>query len=423
MVITKTRILQTTTGVPLPEVELKLLLKKYKGQKILFRLGEPHAEAEFLEIDAATARRLDKFGQGWRKNTDEDGLKQSLYDILDKNGEGSLTYGNAVVVGVGKKRFFGLGKTHYEPLNAPEIFDEYNYDFLLPGKELVGEDTYTILRSIDSKRRVYKASTKQKLEAVVKVYWKSKDYATNCFQREMAIQNELLDQAKRHENILYMYEKVEGKVGNYIMYPFIQGGDLSQLLFKTEPLKPILTKNIFSQICEGMSYLHQLDIFHRDIKLENILLDLDPTSAKSSLELKVNPELLCSENYARAKIFDFDVSYCEEVKHLEAEGCAVGTSTYMAPEVWEGERPTPLVDLYAAGIVLYQLLTKHSPFFRKTEKEVSIAHRRDPLPNPRLFNSEITRRQGTVLEKAVEKDPEWRYQSAQELQEAWLNTF
>ncbi|GEM_PF-4659841 len=422
MVITKTHILQTATGVPLPEVELKLLLKKYKGQKILFRLGEPHAEAEFLEINAATARHLDEFGQRWRKNTDKDSLKQNLYDLLDENGEGLLTYGNAVVVGVGKRRFFGLGKTHYEPLHAPYIFDEYSYDFLLPGKKIVGEETYTILQSIDPKHRVYKASINQKLEAVVKAYWKSKDYATNCFRREMAIQNGLLAQPKRHENILYMYEQLEGKIGNYIMYPFIQGGDLGRLLFKTEPLKPIQTKNIFSQICAGMSYLHQLDIIHRDIKLENILLDfIDPLSG--SLELKVNPELLCSENYVRAKIFDFDISYCQEVKHLEAKGCAVGTATYMAPEVWEGEGPTPLVDIYAAGIVLYRLLTKHSPFFRKTEQEESIAHRRDPLPNPRQFNSEITKRQGAVLEKAVEKDPEWRYQSAQELQEAWLDTF
>lgn len=154
----------------------------------------------------------------------------------------------------------------------------------------------------------------------------------------------------KHRNIVKLFERHE--TGSHYLYlmELCQGGDLLNYVRKRRRLKEDVAKFLFRQIVVGLGYLHNQNLIHKDIKLENILLD----------------------NEGVVKIGDFGISReGPTVEIAKSKRREAGTLAYMAPELLEpAESYGPAVDIWAAGVVLYIMIFGCLPFKGKTDEEL-----------------------------------------------------
>lgn len=182
----------------------------------------------------------------------------------------------------------------------------------------------------------------------------------------------------------------------YLITPYIAGGTLSNFL-KHGPVSIENATKVFSQLASALHYAHERGIIHRDIKASNVLMR--------------------DEQYAY--LADFGL-----VKHvgldasLTASGYIIGTPEYMAPELAE-EGATPRSDIYALGVLLYQMLTGQVPFRGNSPFTLYIKHLQEHPVNPAVLNSAVPPEVGRVVLQALAKDPDDRYQTAQDFNIAY----
>jgi class 3 adenylate cyclase/tetratricopeptide (TPR) repeat protein len=211
-----------------------------------------------------------------------------------------------------------------------------------------------------------------------------------------------------HPNIVTVYEinEFEGQV--YIAMEFVEGetlqekrfpGDkpsLKQNLDESAPSEPIPIEDVIDialQVCEGLEAAHQAGIIHRDIKLQNIILD------KSH----------------RVKILDFGLAKLKGASRITREICRVGTVHYMSPEQARAEEPDQRTDIWSLGVVLYEMVTGNVPFRGDNEQAVIHSILNDsPLP-PTEFCPHLPKRLEKIIYKCLRKDRSHRYSSMQPL--------
>lgn len=168
--------------------------------------------------------------------------------------------------------------------------------------------------------------------------FKLNDKEINSIRRRLHLETQLM-KTLNHLNVLKMYETFE--TTNYLMIvvEFISGGDLLSFLRKRNKVSEPVAKFLFKQLMEGLKYMHSQGIIHRDVKLDNILLDAD-----SSI-----------------KLCDLGVSKLIKQGEIMTEQC--GTPAYIAPEIISGEGYSGFgADMWSAGVVLYALLSGTMPF-------------------------------------------------------------
>lgn len=193
-----------------------------------------------------------------------------------------------------------------------------------------------------------------------------------------------------HPNIAAIYEVGEFQGRPFYAMQIVEGHSLRDVIAgKDLPLKRIL--EIAVQLCEGLQAAHDKGIVHRDIKPSNILLD----------------------DHGRERIVDFGLASIRGSEQLTKTGSTLGTVGYMSPEQVKGKEVDQRSDLFSLGVVLYELTTKRNPFQRDTEaatlKAVS-----DDLPEPMArFKSGLPAGLQAVIDKALEKQPQTRYQHAE----------
>ena len=201
-----------------------------------------------------------------------------------------------------------------------------------------------------------------------------------------------------HAHILPAYDYGEQGPWHYIVMPYIEHGTLRDRLLQG-PLSLEETGMILEQIAGALQFAHDQGIIHRDIKPSNILL---------------------RDNHY-AYLADFGLAKSLEAgSTITQTGNLLGTPEYMAPELAEGPATTSS-DLYALGILLYQMLTGQLPFTGETPVAVYWKQIRDDPPPPTQLNPVIPRAVERVILRALEKQPGQRYQSANELVQAYLN--
>ena len=208
----------------------------------------------------------------------------------------------------------------------------------------------------------------------------------------------------QHPNIIQVFEigVVESQAGEqqpgpFIALEFVEGGCLNRLTGRPQP--PRHAAEMVERLACAVHSAHRLGVVHRDLKPANVLLtrEGEPKIADFGLAKQLG-----SERDAGGRF-------------LTNAGTAVGTPEYMAPEQARGDAPTPAIDIYALGVILYELLTARMPFHGETPIEtMDLLQRQEPV-SPSQFQPGLPRDLETICLKCLEKDPARRYATADDL--------
>jgi len=200
-----------------------------------------------------------------------------------------------------------------------------------------------------------------------------------------------------HPYIQRLLNTDEDRCDHYLVVEYIQGRTLRDVLEEhaPNPLPVPEAIRIAMQICDAMAYAHAHGVFHRDIKPENIMI-LD------------NGDI---------KIIDFGVALLEGARRVTWRGLSgtVGTPDYMAPEQLRGERGTASSDIYAVGVVLYEMLCGRVPFEGENVFAVMNQHVSQDPPSILQFNPTLPSALVTVVMRAIRRNPDKRYHSIEDL--------
>jgi len=199
-----------------------------------------------------------------------------------------------------------------------------------------------------------------------------------------------------HPNIVTIHEI--GKIDSfqYIVMEYVNGKSLTKFLKLKGALDVPLALKIAEQLLSGLHHAHKMGILHLDIKSENALIT--------------------SENHV--KILDFGIARMINRGEILQEENIAGTLHYMAPEQLLGEAIDHRCDLFAAGVVLYQMLTNKLPFGGDTPAALLYDQLNEDPISPSYYNDEVTRTFAEVVLKAIHRNKESRWQSAKEFSEA-----
>ncbi|NWJ41158.1 MAG: protein kinase [Geothrix sp.] len=201
-----------------------------------------------------------------------------------------------------------------------------------------------------------------------------------------------------HPNLVTIYEFGEDQGVLYIAMEYVKGHDLEELL-QDHSLTRSESLEILAQVCDGLGFAHRQQIVHRDIKPTNVRVQRDGRRL-------------------HAKVMDFGVAKISN-SDMTATGMVMGTVSYMAPEYIRFGKPDPRSDLFAVGVMLYESLSGRKPFAGDTTPTVLykiVNEPPDPIETEKLQGISPAIR--TVLDRALCKNPEERYQTAEDLAKA-----
>ena len=198
----------------------------------------------------------------------------------------------------------------------------------------------------------------------------------------------------RHENILEIFD-YSAKEGfeSYIVTEFIEGQTLKQFVTERPIAFPEIGAMIILQVGRALAHAHAGSILHRDVKPENIMIRADGI----------------------VKLMDFGISHMVDLERLTVTGQLLGSPAYMAPEHVEGRPLDYRTDVFAAGIVLYQLSVGKLPFEGKNPHEVLKRIAECKFIDPRQANPRIGNRLGRIILKAMAAQPDDRYSAVGEM--------
>ncbi|HJV08214.1 MAG TPA: protein kinase [Acidimicrobiales bacterium] len=210
-----------------------------------------------------------------------------------------------------------------------------------------------------------------------------------------------------HPNVVATFDTGTDAGITFIVMELVEGTTLRQDLNETGPMAPGRVVHIGAQVADALHYAHKAGVVHRDVKPANILICPD----------------------GRVKVADFGIAKAVEDSEperpapseaLTGTGSIIGTAQYLAPEQVDGRAVDGRTDVYALGVVLYEMLCGRPPFTGDTDMAVALKHITTNPPAPGSVRAGIPRALEEVVLRAMGKAPASRYQSAADLQSALL---
>jgi eukaryotic-like serine/threonine-protein kinase len=197
----------------------------------------------------------------------------------------------------------------------------------------------------------------------------------------------------QHENIVHIYDYLYDYESAHIVMEFVEGIDLFDLLAGCQRLPAEVAAIIALEIARGLEYAHYRAIVHRDIKPSNVLI------SKSG----------------EIKVMDFGIARDPVHSELTQVGIAVGTPAYMAPEQIRGDKIDSRTDVFAVGIVLYEMLCGEKPWPEEEGRSVTVRVLDEAFRPIKELAPGVPAELARVIDRCLEKDPEQRYASTYEL--------
>jgi eukaryotic-like serine/threonine-protein kinase len=199
--------------------------------------------------------------------------------------------------------------------------------------------------------------------------------------------------ALNHPNVVSVFDTGSDGDIHYIVMEYVQGRTLSDIIRDEGPLLPERAAEIAEGMAAALSFAHRAGLVHRDVKPANVM---------------ITPS-------GDVKVMDFGIARAQTGDSLTRTESVLGTATYFSPEQAKGEAVDARSDIYALGVVLNEMLTGRPPFTGDTAVTVAMKHVRDEPAPPSRANPDVPPPLDAIVLKCLAKNPENRYQTAQEL--------
>jgi len=196
-----------------------------------------------------------------------------------------------------------------------------------------------------------------------------------------------------HRNVGRMYELMEEKGTHFITMEYVPGEDLRSFIRRSGQLTVGKAVAVARQVGEGLAEAHRAGVVHRDLKPSNIIIDKE----------------------GNARIMDFGIARSLKGKGTTDARVMIGTPEYMSPEQVDGTDVDARADIYALGVVLFEMLTGHVPFEGDTALSVALKQKTETPHDPREINPQIPEPLSHLILRCLEKDKAKRYQTAEGL--------
>jgi serine/threonine protein kinase len=207
----------------------------------------------------------------------------------------------------------------------------------------------------------------------------------------------------RHPNIVQVYDFNHDDGTYYMVLEFVPGETLQDYLKRLNkdgrylPTKQAI--QFAANVSDAIDYAHQRGLIHRDIKPANVMINVQ----------------------GEAILMDFGIAKIIGGQKHTATGAVVGTAMYMSPEQIKGEQPDRRTDIYSLGVTLFEMVSGHPPFEADSAMTLMMMHVNDPVPDLRRINPEVPDGLVGIINKALAKNPDERYQTAAQMATALRN--
>lgn len=223
---------------------------------------------------------------------------------------------------------------------------------------------------------------------VIRFDFQNDQSAIRRFQREALAATELV-----HPNIVTVYDVGEEDGMQFLVMEYVKGMDLKRYIQTHYPVPYLQIVDIIQQILSAVALAHQHRIIHRDLKPQNVLINEDGV----------------------VKITDFGIAIALSETSITQTNSMLGSVHYLSPEQARGSMATNQSDIYAIGIILYEILTGKVPFDGESAVTIALKHFQDEIPSIRIYDKNVPQSLENVVLKATAKEPADRYKTADEM--------
>ena len=197
-----------------------------------------------------------------------------------------------------------------------------------------------------------------------------------------------------HPNIVTVHDVGNDGLTHYIVMEIVEGNDLKKIVKSQGALPVERALDLSIQICGGIGFAHRSGLVHADVKPQNILITRED----------------------QVKVTDFGIAQAlSDTQPQQKQEVVWGSPHYFAPEQARGEPPSPSADVYAIGVVMFEMLTGRLPYTGSSQKELAMAHIKEPVPMANDYNPAVPVALAQIVYKVMHKEPSGRYRMADQL--------